>query len=70
MKPGGASNSTITYSGTEPVTFGFAVDEIMFQNGKWSLAGAAPSGGLAFATAPGAATTSPILLGTACRVAI
>ena len=70
VKPGGASNSTITYSGAEPVTFGFAVDEIMFENGKWSLAGAAPSGGLAFATAAGAATTSPIILGTACRVVI
>ena len=73
VKPGGASNSSITYTGEKPVTFGFIVDEIMFENGKWSLAGAAPSGALAFATAPGgagAATASPILLGTGCRVAI
>jgi len=73
VKPGGASNSSITYTGKKPVTFGFIVDEIMFENGKWSLAGAAPSGALAFATAPGgagAATTSPILLGTGCRVAL
>jgi hypothetical protein len=73
VKPGGTNSSSITFSGKKPVTFGFAVDEIMFENGKWSLAGAAPSGGLAFATAPGgagAATTSPILLGTGCRVAI
>jgi hypothetical protein len=72
VKPGGASNGTITYSGPDPVTFGFAVDEIMFENGKWSLAGAAPSGALAFAVAPpgapGAATAAPIILGTSCRV--
>ena len=73
VKPGGASNSSITYTGKKPVTFVFSVDEIRFENGKWSLAGAAPSGALAFATAPGgagAATTSPILLGTGCRVAL
>jgi hypothetical protein len=74
VKPGGTSSGTITYTGQEPVTFGFAVDEIMFENGKWSLAGAAPSGALAFAAAPqgapGAATSVPIILGTACRVRI
>jgi hypothetical protein len=70
VKPGGAANSSITYVGKKAVTFGFIVDEIMFEDGKWSLAGAAPSGALAFAASPGAATTSPILLGTACRVQI
>ena len=31
VKPSGASNSTITYTGGEPVTFGFIVDEIQFE---------------------------------------
>jgi hypothetical protein len=74
VKPGGSSNSAITFTGPQPVSFGFAVDEIMFDKGKWSLAGAAPSGGLAFAAAsqgsPGAATSLPIILGTGCRVRI
>jgi len=73
VSPSGASNSTITFTGTEPVTFGFIVDEINFEAGKWSLSGAAPSGALAFATTPGgqaAATAAPILLGTGCRVRI
>jgi hypothetical protein len=74
VKPSGTSNSTITYSGAEPVSFGFIVDEIQFAGGKWSLAGAAPDGALAF-TVPAqggqaAATASPILLGTGCRVRI
>ena len=71
VKPGSASNSSITYSGPQPVTFGFAVDEIMFDNGRWSLAGAAPSGGLAFAAVTATtATTAPIILGTGCRVRV
>jgi len=71
VKPASASNSTIIYSGPQPVTFGFAVDEIMFDNGRWSLAGAAPSGGLAFAAATATtATTAPIILGTGCRVRV
>ena len=74
VKPSGASNSTITYSGAEPVTFGFLVDEILYEGGKWSLSGAAPDGALAFATGPSsgpaAETASPILLGTGCRVRI
>jgi hypothetical protein len=74
VKPSGASNSTITYSGGKPVTFGFIVDEIQFEGGKWSLSGTVPDGALAFATGAGtqggADTTSPILLGTGCRVRI
>ena len=74
LTPGGASNSSVTFSGAEPATFGFIVDEIQFEAGKWSLSGAAPDGALAFATgSPGGQTTgtaSPILLGTGCRVRI
>ena len=68
VKPVSASNATITYAGPQPLTFGFAVDEIMFDNGRWSLAGAAPSGGLAFAAAT--ATSTPLILGTGCRVSV
>jgi hypothetical protein len=72
VTPSGASSGTITYSGSEPVTFGFIVDEIQFEGGKWSLSGAAPDGALAFAagSAGQTATASPILLGTGCRVRI
>ena len=58
-------------------SFGFIVDEIEYDGTRWSLRGAAPSGGLAFAV-PGAqahggagsgvVTEAPILLGTGCRV--
>jgi len=77
VKPSGSSTSTLTFSGPVPVTFGFIVDEIEYDGTRWSLRGAAPSGGLAFAV-PGAqghanagsgvVTEAPILLGTGCRV--
>jgi hypothetical protein len=70
VKTSGGSSSTITYSGPAPVTFGFLVDEIEFDAGKWSLSGVVPDGELAFATGganePEAA--APILLSTGCRV--
>jgi hypothetical protein len=71
-KLSGSSTSAITYAGPAPVTFGFIVDEIDFDGTKWSLQGAAPSGGLAFgAGGPGAAEgPPPILLGAGCRVRI
>ena len=73
VKSNNASNSSITYTGSSPVTFAFMVDEIQFDGAKWSLSGAAPSGALAFAV-PAAggivapAPAAPILLGTGCRV--
>jgi hypothetical protein len=73
VKPSGASNSTITYSGPTPVTFGFIVDEIQFDAGKWSLSGTAPDGILAFGAAAGGDTqpeAGPILLSTGCRLRI
>jgi hypothetical protein len=68
----GSANSTLTFKGAEPVTFGFIVNEIEFDGASWSLQGAAPSGGLAFGTAGGAAVASdpPVLLGAGCRVRI
>jgi hypothetical protein len=73
VKPSGTSNSTITYSGQTPVTFGFIVDEIQFDAGKWSLSGAAPEGALAFAAAADGSAepeAAPILLSTGCRLRI
>jgi len=43
-----SSNSTLTFNGPAPVTFGFKVMEINFTNGRWSVEGAEASGGLAF----------------------
>ncbi len=67
VKTSAGSNSTVTYSGPSPVTFGFLVDEIHFENGKWSLSGAVPEGALAFAAGE-PEKESPILLSTGCRV--
>jgi hypothetical protein len=50
VKPSSSSNSTITFTGPVPVTFGFAVQEIARQGDAWVLCGAAPSAGLAFGT--------------------
>lgn len=80
VKPSGSSTSTLTYTGPLPVTFGFIVDEIEYDGTRWSLRGAAASGGLAFATPASAhgqagsgsavVTEAPILLGSGCRVRI
>jgi hypothetical protein len=48
VKPSGSGNSTVTFTGTVPVTFGFAVQQIARQGDVWILHGAAPSGDLAF----------------------
>ena len=48
VKPSGTSNSTITFTGPVAVTFGFAVQEIAWQGGKWVVHSAPPSGALSF----------------------
>jgi hypothetical protein len=76
VKPSGASSGTVMFSGPEPLTFGFIVDEIEYDGARWSLSGAAASGDKAFgATAAVGATdistttaTPPILLGSGCSV--
>ena len=76
VKPSGASSGTVMFSGPDPVTFGFIVDEIEYDGARWSLSGAAASGDKAFgATAAVGATdistttaTPPILLGSGCSV--
>lgn len=48
VKPSNSANSTITFTGTVPVTFGFAVQQIARQGDAWILHGAAPSAELSF----------------------
>jgi len=48
VKPSSASNSTITFTGPVPVTFGFAVQQIARESDHWTLRGAAPSADIAF----------------------
>jgi len=73
VAPSSASNSTIKYSGTTPVTFGFIVMGIQRDGDKWRLEGAQASGDLAFgasAMAAGKTEAAGILLGSGCRIRI
>jgi hypothetical protein len=65
-----ASNSTLSYKGQVAVTFGFVVDRIEYDGGHWSLSGVAPNGDIACAAAPVVRPSTPILVGTGCRVRI
>jgi hypothetical protein len=49
VSPSSSSNSTITYTGSLPITFGFAALEIQRVDDAWTLRGAKASGELAFA---------------------
>ena len=51
VKPSGSSNSTITFTGPVPVTFGFSVQQIARQGDAWVLHGSAPSADIAFGVA-------------------
>jgi hypothetical protein len=75
VKPSGGSNSTITFTGPQAVTFGFIVDEIEYDGSKWSLTGATASGDKAFGAAAGSEGGfaqgngfNPILLSSACTI--
>lgn len=48
VKPSSSSNSTITFTGPAPVTFGFAVQQIVKEGDGLTLRGAAPSANIAF----------------------
>ena len=48
VSPSDSSNSTVTFTGAEPITFGFAVQQIQSVDGKWMIHSVAPSGDLAF----------------------
>jgi hypothetical protein len=48
INPSRSGNSTISFTGPEAVTFGFAVQQITREGNEWLLHGAAPSGDIAF----------------------
>jgi hypothetical protein len=66
VAPSGSSTGTLTFKGSVAVTFGFAALEIDRVDNKWQVAGATPSGALAFSTPAGGATAEaapvPIVL--------
>jgi hypothetical protein len=51
VKPSNSGNSTVTFTGSVPVTFGFAVQQIARDGNDWVLHGVAPSGNIAFGVA-------------------
>jgi len=48
IKPSKSGNSTISFTGPDAITFGFAVQQITRDGDSWVLHGAAPSGDIAF----------------------
>ena len=58
VKPSGSSNSTITFTGPDAVTFGFSVQQIARVGDEWALHGAAASGDIAFGV-PGVGVAAP-----------
>ncbi len=70
VKPSSSSNSTITFTGPVPVTFGFAVQQIAREGDVWTLRGAAPSAEIAFGVAgfgmdaPAAEAANPLVFDT------
>jgi hypothetical protein len=49
IKPSNSGNSTISFTGPDAITFGFAVQQIAREGDEWTLHGVAPSGDIAFA---------------------
>jgi hypothetical protein len=79
VKPSNAANSTITFTGPVPVTFGFVVQQIARVGDSWTLQGAAPSADIAFGVsgfgmgAPAADDSNPLVFDTGdseCRLDI
>jgi len=73
VKPSSSSNSTVTYSGAKPVSFGFIVQSIHREGDVWVLQGAEPSGDLSFGvtggTGPQTSTSGTgFLLGSGCLI--
>jgi hypothetical protein len=70
VKPSSDSKSTITFTGTVPVTFGFSVQQIAREGDAWTLHGAAPGGDIAFAgpgfgmDQPAEETPNPLIFDT------
>jgi hypothetical protein len=49
IKPSSSGSSTISFTGPDAITFGFAVQQIARDGDQWTLHGVAPSGDIAFA---------------------
>jgi len=49
-------SATLTYKGKEAVTFGFKAFEIIYANGRWTVAGVQPAAAMAFAAEAGGPT--------------
>lgn len=59
IKPSNSSNSTISFTGPDAITFGFAVQQIAREGDQWTLHGAAPSGDIAFGSGAGPGSSAP-----------
>jgi hypothetical protein len=73
VAPSNSSNSTLTFTGPEAVTFGFVVQEITRDGDQWNLHGVNPSGSIAFDVGKDkpAETPKPIIFSSPeCRVDI
>ena len=60
VKVSGGSSSTLTYSGKQPVSFGFIIDAIEFDGKNWKLAGVQASGDTSFGVTAGGGTATAI----------
>jgi hypothetical protein len=58
-----SSNATLTYTGSELLSFGFKCFGIAFEAGEWNVSSAAPSADLAFAAVGAAGPVQPAILG-------
>ena len=78
IKPSSSGSSTISFTGPEAITFGFAVQQIAREGDNWTLHGVAPSGDIAFAVSgigagQGSAPPTPTVFDTGaldCRLEI
>jgi hypothetical protein len=75
VSPSGAANSTITFTGSVPVSFGFSVQQIRREGDQWSLSGVEAGGNLSFGTLATGVSSAPdesagILLGSDCLLEI
>ncbi|WP_128912302.1 hypothetical protein [Granulicella sibirica] len=73
VAPTNSSNSTLTFTGPDAVTFGFVVQEITRDGDQWNLHGVNPSGKIAFAVGPNAPADAPkpiIFSSPECRIDI
>jgi hypothetical protein len=59
-----SANSTLTYTGQEPLSFGFKCFGIAFANGRWEVSSAKPSAALAFDVRSPGTPPRPAMLGT------